>query len=94
MRVLDLSYPTCEARHQYSSCPANGFTYMGTIARPPSVEADCWCFKCLSLSRRDSRETSRSVDGILRGEVARNGVWNVDAQDACRSSDHANILEN
>jgi hypothetical protein len=34
---------------------------MGTIARPPSDEAECWCFKYLSLSR----EVSRSVDGMV-----------------------------
>ena len=26
-------------------------------------------------------------------EVARNEVWNVDAQDVCGGSDHANIVE-
>jgi len=48
---------------------------MGTIARPPSDEAECWCFKCLSLSR----EASRSVEGMVVGiELMRNASWNVD----------------
>jgi hypothetical protein len=44
---------------------------MGTIARPPSDEAECWCFRCLSLSR----EASRSVEGITRNALRNVDIW-------------------
>ncbi len=76
VRVPDQSCPTCEGCHQHNLQPVNKLTYMGTIARPPSVEADCWCLKYLSLSRADSREASRSVEGIF-AEICRE-EWSVE----------------
>ena len=47
---------------------------MGIIARAPSDEAECWCFKSLSLSR----ELSRSVEGmVVKIQLVWNAEWNV-----------------
>jgi hypothetical protein len=46
---------------------------MGTIARPQSEEAECWCFKCFSPSREESRSTAGMIVS-----AARNVEWYVD----------------
>jgi len=40
--------------------------YIGTIALPQSDEAECWCLRCLSLSRE--------VDLSIEGMAAARGV--------------------